>query len=156
MNEQTGGVNQFLDKGCLTYALYMDRLKELLRDCLREEYLSEILMPFFRTCCPKNTKIIPVFDDRKSGPKVENETEFKKRMETICASKDDNSYTVPDYIFVSNEYTVSNPIKPLVMVETKMPQTLRDVNYYRPLQDTLKKADIVSELRVEIKCCSAH
>ena len=39
------------------------------------------------------------------------------------------------------------------MVETKMPQTLRDVNYYRPLQDTLKKADIVSELRVEIKSC---
>lgn len=153
MNMQTEEKNIFGGKWSLSYTLYMERLNELLRDCTREEYLSEVLMPFFRMCCPENTKIIPVFDDRKSGPKVENDTEFKKRMETICALKDDNTYTVPDYIFVSNEYTVSNPIKPIIMVETKMPQILRDGNFYRPLQDTVKNN--LGELLAEINSCGA-
>ena len=39
----------------------------------------------------------------------------------MCAPKDDDEYVVPDYIFVHKDYSFSNPIKPLLMVETKNP-----------------------------------
>ena len=137
----------------ITFSQYMNRLNELLRDCLREEYLAEIFIPFVRMCCPEGVKIIPIYDDRRSGPKTDNETVFKDRMKKICALKDDGSYTVPDYIFVSEEYTVSNPIKPYLMVETKMPRTLKDGKYYRPLHDSLNDIKIKDELISEIKFC---
>jgi len=138
----------------ITYSQYINRLDELLRDCLREEYLAEIFIPFLRMCCPEGVKIIPIFDDRKSGPKTDNETAFKERMKKICALREDgSSYIVPDYIFVSEEYTVSNPVKPYLMVETKMPRTLKDGKCYRPLKDLLSERKINDELNTEIKSC---
>lgn len=47
----------------------------------------------------------------------------------MCAPKDDE-YVVPDYIFVHKDYSFSNPIKSLLMVETKNPVIIKDETFY--------------------------
>lgn len=140
------------NKDELSFCKYIERLQELMRDCSREEYLSEIFMPFLRMCCTDNSKIIPVFDDRKCGKQTENETEFSERMKKICAMREDGeSYVVPDYIFVHNDYTYKNPRKPYFMVETKMPTILKEGERYRPLKDKISENE--EQLKVEINSC---
>lgn len=140
------------NKNELSFCEYIKRLRELIRDCSREEYLSEIFMPFFRMCCTEKSKIIPIFDDRKCGKHTENETAFSNRMLTICAMKaDGKTYVVPDFIFVHNDYTYKNPIKPYFMVETKMPSTLKEGETYRCLKNKIR--DNKEQLKDEIKSC---
>lgn len=52
----------------------------------------------------------------------------------MCVPKDDE-YVVPDYIFVHKDYSFSNPIKPLLMVETKNPVIIKDETFYQKLSD---------------------
>lgn len=135
----------------ISYSQYINRLLEIVRDCNREEYLSEVFMPFLRMCCPEKTKVIPVFDDRRPGSQNNIETEFKKRMNLICAQNEDESYTVPDYIFVPHDYTFYNPKRPFFMVETKLPKMLKEGKCYLPLEKTLNLNK--TQLRAEIKSC---
>ncbi len=71
-------------------------------------------------------------------------------MRTICAPKDDE-YVVPDYIFVPKDYSFSNPIKPLLMVETKNPAIIKDETCYQKLSDFVDTNK--SELLAEIRAC---
>lgn len=130
---------------------FIERLFELDVECNHENYLSEIFIPFFRMCSPDNAKIIPVYDDRSCGPRTDNETEYKKRMKTICAVREDGTYVVPDYIYVPKIYSFLNPCKPYLMVETKKPILLQDGKYYKDLSDTINKNE--SELLAEISSC---
>ena len=51
----------------------------------------------------------------------------------MCAPKDNDEYVVPDYIFVHKDYSFSNPINPLLMVETKNPVIIKDETFYQKL-----------------------
>ncbi|WP_129582136.1 hypothetical protein [Clostridium niameyense] len=136
----------------ISFQKYMDRLYEISQDCNQEVYYSEIFMPFLRMCCTKDTKIIPVYNDRNSGPKSDNPSTNKERMRIICASNENGGYIVPDFIFVPKEYSFINPCKPYLMVETKCPiLSLKGVSYYRDLEDYIRKNKC--ELTAEIKSC---
>lgn len=134
----------------VSYDVYIKRLLEIQRDCNREQYLAEVIIPVLKMCCLDNLKIVPVYDDRATGRKTENETVCKKRMKTICAVKEDGGYVVPDYIFVERDYFFDNPKKPVLMVETKNPVIINGERY-RKLEDTLLIYE--SELIEEIKAC---
>lgn len=135
----------------ISYLDFITRLTEIHRDCNHEHYLSEVFIPFFQMCCSEKLKIVPIYDDRSCGPRTENQTKSKKRMHTICAPKGDDEYVVPDYIFVTKSYSFSNPIKPLLMVETKNPVFIKDETVYRKLSDFV--VDNKSELLAEISSC---
>lgn len=122
---------------CISFDYYINRLFEIIYECNHENYMGEVIIPLLRSCCIENTKIVPVYDDRATGPKTENETEIKKRMKTICAPKENGEYAVPDYIFVPKEYSFWKPMKPYLMVEAKKPTLLKDGIYYRDLKDQL-------------------
>lgn len=134
---------------CISFDYYINRLFEIIYECNHENYLGEVIIPLLRSCCIEGTKIVPVYDDRASGPKTDNETEIKKRMKTICAPKENGEYAVPDYIFVPKEYSFWNPMKPYLMVETKKPTLLKDGIYYRDLGDQLLENK--QQLEAEIK-----
>lgn len=102
-------------------------------------------------CCSEKLKIVPIYDDRSCDPRTENQTESKKRMHNICASEGDDKYVVPDYIFVPKDYSFSNPIQPLLMVETKNPVFIRDETCYQKLSDFVDANK--SELLAEIRAC---
>lgn len=141
----------------ITYENYLKRLFEICKDCNREVYLSEIFMPLLSMCCPENMKVVPVFDDRNSGKKTENETNFTKRMKLICATTPTDAYVVPDFIFVPLDYSFDNPCKPYLMVETKLPlfpQYKRASKglYYCPLEKTINTFKDI-ELIHEINAC---
>lgn len=141
----------------ISYEKYMNTLKQLLLDCNHENYLSEIFLPLLRMCCIEETKIIPVFDDRKTGPKTKSETPTEKRIKTITAPNNayPNKYVVPDYIFVPQDYSFINPKKPIIMVETKKPTyyTPKGKSIYRALNDQITTNK--NELLSEIKACGA-
>lgn len=67
----------------------------------------------------------------------------------MCAPKDDDEYVVPDYIFVHKDYSFSNPIKPLLMVETKNPVIIKDETFYQKLSDFVdaNKSEPLAEIR---------
>lgn len=136
----------------ITLEYFIQRLFELYTDCNREEYYAEVFVPFFRMCCPDSSKIIPMYDDRKSGKKTDIETNATKRMKTICAVKKNGKYVVPDFIYVPNEYSYANPCKPYVMIETKSPVFLKDGKYYRPLDCWIDK-ETIPEITAEINAC---
>lgn len=135
----------------ISYLDFITRLIEIHRDCNHEHYLSEVFIPFFQMCCSENLKIVPIYDDRSCGPRTENQTESKKRMRTICAPKREDEYVVPDYIFVTKDYSFLNPIKPILMVETKNPVFIKNETFYRKLSDFV--VDNTSELLAEISSC---
>lgn len=134
----------------VSYDVYIKRLLEIQKDCNREQYLAEVIIPILRMCCLDNLKIVPVYDDRATGRKSENETKCKRRMKTICALTEDDGYVVPDYIFVEQNYSYDDPKRPLLMVETKNPIILNGEKY-RKLEESLHKYE--SELMEEIKAC---
>ena len=136
----------------ISFERFMSRLFELHRDCNREQYLSEIFMPFFRMCCDDGVKIVPIYDDRNCGPKTNKPTDSNNRMKTICAGIE-GGYVVPDYIFVHKDYSYDKPQKPYLMVETKNPVFINKNNkkYYRPLFDRIKENK--TELLAEINAC---
>lgn len=137
----------------ITFHAYMNRLNEIARDCGGEIYFAEIFMPFLRMCSPDDAKIIPIFDDRLPGPKTkdENKRDTRERMNIICALNEDESYSVPDYIYVSTDYTFKNPQKPYLMVETKEPIFLKEQTYYRDLKDYIDKYK--KQLKAQINSC---
>lgn len=143
----------------ISFNQYMERLKEIYRDCNQEVYYSEILMPLFRMCCPDGIKIVPVYDDRHTGKKdaskcsEEEKSSARKRMETICAKGEDDKYIVPDFIFVPDSYTFDNPIKPVIMVETKKPIFLKDGAYYGGVEKYLNDSKINAQLVAEARAC---
>lgn len=132
----------------ITFKSFMQRLFEIVRDCGHEHYLCEIFIPFLKMCCIENTKLVPIFDDRATGPSTQNETDYKIRMKTICAKSDNNKNVVPDYIFVPSDYSFKNPKKPYLMVETKKPSFLNDGKYYADLENSIKKNE--NEIAAEI------
>ena len=134
---------------CISFDYFMNRLFEIINDCNHENYLDEVIIPFLRSCCIEDTKIVPVYDDRASGPKTDNETEIKKRMKTICAPKEDGGYAVPDYIFVPKEYSFGNPKTPYLMVETKKPILWKNGIYYVDLKNQIPENK--QQLEAEIK-----
>lgn len=150
----------------ISFLSYMKRLFEIRQDCNNEHYLAEIFIPFLRMCCTDHTKIVPVFDDRKTGKQnTHNTTQAQKRMKTICAGTEGDcteterdSYVVPDYIYVSLDYSFDNPTKPYLMIETKNPIIIKngrnindDLVYYRDLKDFIKEYE--PQLLAEIKAC---
>lgn len=141
---------QYKNANLVSYDIYIKRLLEIQKDCNREQYLAEVMIPVLKMCCLEGQKIIPVYDDRATGRKTENETECKRRMKTICALKEDGGYVVPDYIFVEQDYSYDNPKKPVLMIETKNPIIINGERY-RKLEDSI--ANYESELYEEIKAC---
>lgn len=137
----------------ISFKRFMDRLFEIYRDCNQEVYYSEIFIPFLRMCAPTSIKIVPTYNDRKTGPKAEKCTDNEARMKTISAPKEDGSYVVPDFIYVPEAYTFEKPCKPILMVETKLPVFLKEGNCYRPLEAYLGDKRICSELKAEINAC---
>lgn len=137
----------------ITYDYFMKRLFELFWECRHENYLSEILIPFFRMCSPEGIKIVPVFNDRKSGPRSKKETKCKQRMDTITASTKPEEYIVPDYIYVSSEYSFDDPVKPYVMIEVKSPVLMKreEIWYYTDLSYFIREN--ADELMAEINAC---
>lgn len=133
----------------LSYDNYMKRIFEIQSDCNHEAYLSEVILPVLKMCCTEEIKCVPVYDDRATGRKTENETPCKRRMQTICAKKEDGKYVVPDYIFVHKDYSFDNPQKPILMVETKNLNVKE--NKYRKLEDSIKENE--EQLLAEIKSC---
>lgn len=127
---------------------------EILKDYpSREEYMTEIILPFLRRCCPEGAKLIPIYADRNVGRKKIND-----RMKTICAPDSNDGYVVPDYIYVPSDYSYSNPVKPLVMVELKKPDFEYDDSgklvSYRDVLDYLNgHKNMQEEVRTEIKAC---
>ena len=76
----------------------------------------------------------------------------KKRMKTISAPSG-TSYVVPDYIFVPKDYSYHNPMKPLLMVETKLPnmKIKDDSLQYVYLSDSIPEN--YSQIEAEIDAC---
>lgn len=133
----------------MSYDIFMKRLLQIQSDCNHEAYLSEVILPLLKMCCTEDIKCIPVYDDRATGRKTENETPCKKRMRTICAKREDGHYVVPDYIFVKKDYSFDNPQNPILMVETKNLNV--SGNKYRKLADYITSNR--DELLAEIDSC---
>ena len=70
-------------------------------------------------------------------------------MKIICAEKNKGEYVVPDYIYVSLDYSFNNPKKPYLMIETKNPILIN--YYYRDLKDFI--SNNYDELKAEIEAC---
>lgn len=152
--------DKIINNAGISYEYFLDRLLEIYNDCNHENYLAEVFIPFFRMCCIDDVKVVPVFDDRKTGRKTENDTDAKKRMQIISAKKYgcENQYVVPDYIYVPREYSFYNPKKPIIMVETKNPCIISKNNkskgtgyFYRSISDSIE--DNENELLSEIQEC---
>lgn len=123
----------------------------------REEYMAEFIIPVLKDCCPKGAKVIPVYADRNVGPQKEN-----SRMETISAvyKKDGKTkYVVPDFLIVPKVYSYENPVKPLVMIETKKPQIFSVDEYHYAYRDVLDVMNNVESIRdqvqTELKACDS-
>ena len=155
------------DCGSLRTIGYEDYLNVLFNEILldypsREEYLGEIILPFLKDCCPKGIKVIPVFADRNVGRKKKGNNERiaeanNVRMKIICAeSKSDPryKYVVPDFIFVPEEYSYVNPVKPLIMVETKAPDIKKQSDQKYIYKDIIKTIKLnKNEISDEIEAC---
>lgn len=136
----------------LSFEEYYSRLVEIERDTAHEVYMMEVILPLLRMCCVDDIKVVPVFDDRAVGRKTEEESFVKKRMKTISAPSG-TSYVVPDYIFVPKDYSYCKPIKPLLMVETKLPNIeIKDGKLkYMDLSDSIQEN--YSQIEAEIDAC---
>ncbi len=142
----------------MTYDEYISRLFEIHRDCDREQYYAEIIKPFLDICCPDGVKVVPVYDDRRTGKKdASSTTDYAKRMEIICAKRSNKigDYVVPDFIYVSREYTFIAPKKPIIMIEQKVPMLSEDGKGYRPLSIEYLNSNqkLINELSTEIRAC---
>ena len=146
--------NRAYDNYGIDYEEYMNFLMDdvLINYPSREEYLAEIVIPFLKSVCPKDAKVVPVFADRNVGPKNNN----NERMKTICAT-DGDEYVVPDFLIVPEEYSYENPVKPIVMIETKKPLILnlgKDRLAYKDVLKALESSDkMKEEVMAEIKAC---
>ena len=143
-------MNKFSTEEIITYDYYIKRLFEINIECNHENYYSEVIVPFLRSCCIEDTKIVPIYNDRATGKKTDIETPLQARMNTICAAKDEGGYVVPDYIFVPQKYSFENPLRPLIMVESKAP-IIKNKDSYRDLKSLIGKYQ--EELKAEIKAC---
>ena len=135
----------------ITYEFFMDRLLQIYKECRLEVYYAEIFMPLFIMCETDDAKIVPVYNNRRTGPRTDNETDFDKVMYTIRAVVGEDS-VVPDYIYVSKDYSFDNPSKPYVIIETKAPifECINNNYYYKKLRIDKK---IENELRIEVQSC---
>ena len=136
----------------MSFEEYYNKLIEIVRDTAHEAYMMEVILPLLRMCCVDDIKVVPVFDDRAVGRKTKKENSVLKRMKTISAPNE-SSYVVPDYIFVPKDYSYSNPMKPLLMVETKLPNIVikDDSLLYVDLIDSIHNYD--SQIKAEINAC---
>lgn len=136
----------------LSFEEYYNMLIDIVRDTAHEAYMMEVILPLLRMCCVDGIKVVPVFDDRAVGRKTEEESFVKKRMKTISAPSG-TSYVVPDYIFVPKDYSYHNPMKPLLMVETKFPnmKIKDDSLQYVYLSDSIPEN--YSQIEAEIDAC---
>ena len=136
----------------MSFEEYYNRLIEIVRDTAHEAYMMDVILPLLRMCCVNEIKVVPVFDDRAVGRKTNKERKVLDRMKTISAPSG-TSYVVPDYIFVPKDYSYHNPMKPLLMVETKLPNIVikDDSLLYVDLNDSFRKYD--SQIKAEINAC---
>lgn len=144
------------EKSMISFESYCNKLLEIHRDCRREEYMSEAILPLLRMCCPAGVKVVPVFDDRAVGKKSKDETARTRVMKAIGAQKpNNNGYVVPDYIFVPDNYSYDAPKSPFLMVETKLPNIIEKEDGSLLYADDLSRRfkSYKSELSAEIKAC---
>ena len=136
----------------ISFEEYYNMLIEIVRDTLHEAYMMDVILPLLRMCCVDDIKVVPVFDDRAVGRKTNKERKVLDRMKTISAPNG-SSYVVPDYIFVPKDYSYDNPKKPLLMVETKLPNIVikDDSLLYVDLMDSIRNYD--SQIKAEINAC---
>ncbi len=136
----------------ISFEEYYNMLIEIVRDTSHEAYMMEVILPLLRMCCVDDIKVVPVFDDRAVGRKTNKERKVLDRMKTISAPNG-SSYVVPDYIFVPKDYSYDNPKKPILMVETKLPNIVikDDSLLYVDLNDSIRKYD--SQIKAEINAC---
>ncbi|MBQ1897929.1 MAG: hypothetical protein II163_02035 [Ruminococcus sp.] len=136
----------------MSFEEYYNRLIEIVRDTAHEAYMMDVILPLLRMCCVNEIKVVPVFDDRAVGRKTNKERKVLDRMKTISAPNG-SSYVVPDYIFVPKAYSYRNYMKPLLMVETKLPNIVikDDSLLYVDLNDSFRKYD--SQIKAEINAC---
>lgn len=140
----------------ISFEQYRNRLEDIFLTTRREQYFDEIFRPLLKMCCPEGVNVIPVFDDRNVGRQTDAEGSNKKRVEAISASYFKNKkkkYAVPDYVFVNSEYTFDNPVKPYLMVETKVPDLIYKNSdwFYKDLKHQIKYNDF--QLQAEISAC---
>lgn len=146
----------------ITFNEYKDLLNEIMLISPKEQYLHEIFMPVLRMSCPKGVVVVPVFDDRNTGRKSVSEKDVchKNHMTNISAVHEDKC-VVPDYVFMPAEYTyekscdkgMKDELKPIVMVETKLPKITKNGKYV-PLSKELNKYKI--ELEAECAACNGN
>lgn len=136
----------------ISFEEYYNMLIEIVRDTSHEAYMMDVILPLLRMCCVDDIKVVPVFDDRAVGRKTNKERKVLDRMKTISAPNG-SSYVVPDYIFVPKDYSYDNPKKPLLMVETKLPNIVikDDSLLYVDLMDSIRNYD--SQIKAEINAC---
>ena len=136
----------------LSFEEYYNMLIDIVRDTAHEAYMMEVILPLLRMCCVNEIKVVPVFDDRAVGRKTNKERKVLDRMKTISAPNG-SSYVVPDYIFVPKDYSYHNPMKPLLMVETKLPnmKIKDDSLQYVYLSDSIPEN--YSQIEAEIDAC---
>lgn len=141
----------------ISFEEYTNRFEEIKNDCPQEVYFTEIILPFLRMCCPEGVKVVPIFADRRTGPKTTNKSHANTRMDFICAKNEENAkggYIVPDFIFVPQKYSYAKPCKPYMMVETKLPYVFVEKKQeykYIGLQSHINKKPI--ELLAETRAC---
>ncbi|WP_405346575.1 hypothetical protein [Ruminococcus sp.] len=136
----------------ISFEEYYNMLIEIVRDTSHEAYMMDVILPLLRMCCVDDIKVVPVFDDRAVGRKTNKERKVLDRMKTISAPNG-SSYVVPDYILVPKDYSYDNPKKPLLMVETKLPNIVikDDSLLYVDLMDSIRNYD--SQIKAEINAC---
>lgn len=146
----------------ITFNEYKDLLNEIMLISPKEQYLHEIFMPVLRMSCPEGVVVVPVFDDRNTGRKsVSEKVVCHKNHMTNISAVNGNKRAVPDYIFMPAEYTYKNScnmdmkdkLKPIVMVETKLPKITKNGKYV-PLSKELNKYK--SELEAEYDACNGN
>ena len=141
------------------YLRYISRLIGIAIETRQEPYMCEVLMPFLRYCCYGiNVKPVAVFDDRgyKSKKEPQKLTSSINRLRNLlCADTyaKEKKYSVPDYVFVNDEYVFGSPYKAILLVETKAPKIREKdgVYKYEGLSSYLKNASICDQIRTEIR-----
>lgn len=127
----------------MTFDEYWKLLWIIKRDSNVEQYYDELLRPLFKESIKdtKNVKVVPTFDTRYHG---------KSKTKYACITGTDDKFVWPDYIFVPNNYTHTEPTSPYIKVEFKIPNVSEknsQIIYYPIYKSSIRfYNEITSEL----------
>lgn len=104
----------------MEYKEYWKTLWSIKHDCDYEQYYDRIIFPVLQESIDniEELKVVPIFDTRNHG--------LTNKYRNVCGSNLQRVWA--DYLIVSQQYSMDNIISPILRVEIKKPNLLKDDN----------------------------